>query len=472
MSEMVAIKLERREEIESRVMGNALEIGALLREARDDELFRPDYSSFSAWVQDRFGYSKSYASRLVNTHEIRVHLGAVSPVRANLKQLTALLPVPKENWGEVWLATLQESENRGCKLSARLANEVACDLVPGLAEKKAKRRRKQKAVPKAKPSKGDSELQENNGTPIVIKQADEPKAEPASETPSGESKPELGVHVEIESEGVVESVVDVVASASAEIKGKVHTAATAVMREYSEPASQQSSQSLVDQVMELVSQCSTEEVAAIVTDIRRGYPEAFPKEVAEAEPVGDDGFGLAWNPRDAELKGKLIKSEDFKGAWYRWCDHHDSLGNPLEEGQCQRHVDHLKKKSVADAIGCIDGAIEAGDVEPLVRVSRAAKRKKFEKPTRGQVAAYCEESELRLSLDKFFDHYDSNGWMIGKNPMVDWKATVRKAAREWAQPETGEVASDGKVAMNFQPKKRNGAPVSDAYKAGYEPGGI
>ena len=32
---------------------------------------------------------------------------------------------------------------------------------------------------------------------------------------------------------------------------------------------------------------------------------------------------------------------------------------------------------------------------------------------------------LTLDSSYFLDHYDSNGWLIGKNPMKDWKAAIR-----------------------------------------------
>ena len=31
-----------------------------------------------------------------------------------------------------------------------------------------------------------------------------------------------------------------------------------------------------------------------------------------------------------------------------------------------------------------------------------------------------------IMADNFFDYYTSNGWMVGKQKMKDWKATVRR----------------------------------------------
>lgn len=53
------------------------------------------------------------------------------------------------------------------------------------------------------------------------------------------------------------------------------------------------------------------------------------------------------------------------------------------------------------------------------------KRKVFTKPTVEEVKAYCVERKNNVNPDKFIDFYESKGWLIGKNPMKDWKACVR-----------------------------------------------
>ena len=53
------------------------------------------------------------------------------------------------------------------------------------------------------------------------------------------------------------------------------------------------------------------------------------------------------------------------------------------------------------------------------------KRKVFTKPTVEEVKAYCVERKNNVNPDKFIDFYESKGWLIGKNPMKDWRACVR-----------------------------------------------
>ena len=57
------------------------------------------------------------------------------------------------------------------------------------------------------------------------------------------------------------------------------------------------------------------------------------------------------------------------------------------------------------------------------------KTKRFVKPTLEEVKQYCTENGYRINCERFVDYYEGNGWKVGKNPMKDWRATVRNWAR-------------------------------------------
>ena len=57
--------------------------------------------------------------------------------------------------------------------------------------------------------------------------------------------------------------------------------------------------------------------------------------------------------------------------------------------------------------------------------SARASASRFKPPTVEEVAAYCLERGNHIDPQRFVDHYTSNGWKVGKNPMKDWKAAVR-----------------------------------------------
>ena len=50
----------------------------------------------------------------------------------------------------------------------------------------------------------------------------------------------------------------------------------------------------------------------------------------------------------------------------------------------------------------------------------------FQPPTLSQLEAYCGEMGFQIDGQSFLDYYESNGWMVGQNPMQDWKAAVRR----------------------------------------------
>lgn len=53
------------------------------------------------------------------------------------------------------------------------------------------------------------------------------------------------------------------------------------------------------------------------------------------------------------------------------------------------------------------------------------KTKRFIKPTIDEIRTYCLERNNSVDSQRFYDYYESNGWKVGKNPMKDWKASVR-----------------------------------------------
>ena len=89
---------------------------------------------------------------------------------------------------------------------------------------------------------------------------------------------------------------------------------------------------------------------------------------------------------------------------------------------------------------------------PNTNASKAAAptRARFVKPSVEDVAAYCREKGYGIDAQRFVDYYDSNGWKVGKNPMQDWRATVRSWARrdgKDTQPAAVGAAKPSAVAM-------------------------
>ena len=56
---------------------------------------------------------------------------------------------------------------------------------------------------------------------------------------------------------------------------------------------------------------------------------------------------------------------------------------------------------------------------------------KFVKPTPQEIAEFIKSRQIEnVSVDDFYLHYMSNGWKVGKVPMVSWKHTILKWSRD------------------------------------------
>ena len=78
--------------------------------------------------------------------------------------------------------------------------------------------------------------------------------------------------------------------------------------------------------------------------------------------------------------------------------------------------------------------------------STTTKRKRFEKPTLSEIEKYCIERNNNINAAQFYDHYESNGWKVGKNSMKDWKAAVRTWERsEYRKPNSKKNSKEDAI---------------------------
>lgn len=99
-----------------------------------------------------------------------------------------------------------------------------------------------------------------------------------------------------------------------------------------------------------------------------------------------------------------------------------------------------KKRYKIDAIA---PAIAPANAEQLhtqsqsqshITITNKPKRKGFAPPSLADISQYCQQRENSVDPETFFDFYSSKGWMVGKNKMKDWKASVRT----WEKREVAE----------------------------------
>ena len=48
----------------------------------------------------------------------------------------------------------------------------------------------------------------------------------------------------------------------------------------------------------------------------------------------------------------------------------------------------------------------------------------FIKPSIEEIEEYCKSRHNHIKAEQFYNYYESNGWMVGKNKMKNWKSCV------------------------------------------------
>lgn len=85
------------------------------------------------------------------------------------------------------------------------------------------------------------------------------------------------------------------------------------------------------------------------------------------------------------------------------------------------------------------------------------KEKRFAPPTLENVSEYCREmGYTNVDAARFIDFYTSNGWMVGKNRMKDWKAAVRNWGRREKNPQRQDGAAEVAKKNRFHNLEEHG----------------
>jgi hypothetical protein len=172
--------------------------------------------------------------------------------------------------------------------------------------------------------------------------------------------------------------------------------------------------------------------------------------------------------RTPDHEGRRI--EPIDGGWVLL--NHEKYRSIRDE-ETTREVarNHMRKKRAnVDAKGEQLSAVirgshnadaDADTVNKILDASRPAPAKRFIKPTLAEVDAYCLERKNDVHPPKFIDHYESNGWKVGRNPMRDWKAAVRtweQTGDRHATRQPVDNSAVGKVrAANERARQREAA---------------
>jgi len=68
---------------------------------------------------------------------------------------------------------------------------------------------------------------------------------------------------------------------------------------------------------------------------------------------------------------------------------------------------------------------------------------RFIPPTPEEIQKYCDERNNLVDVNRFYDFYQSKGWMVGKNKMKDWKAAIRTWEKDAGFKNSNSLEDDG-----------------------------
>jgi len=144
---------------------------------------------------------------------------------------------------------------------------------------------------------------------------------------------------------------------------------------------------------------------------------------------------------DRKAKPEIIKSivEDFElfvvdGEHFGSTSVESRLNERNSKSDKARDSANLRWKRIKDDANALRSDTSRNAIKDSIGKDRGglnAPANFFTKPTREQVRDFMIEISIPeymalIQSDKFIQHYTSNGWMVGRNKMKDWKATVHK----------------------------------------------
>lgn len=119
----------------------------------------------------------------------------------------------------------------------------------------------------------------------------------------------------------------------------------------------------------------------------------------------------------------------------------------------------MKSDSNQSEIKSVSDSVSVSVSDSVVPTVLNKRDRAFRPPSLEDVKAYCRERGNSVDAEKWLDYYTSNGWMVGRNKMKDWKAAVRT----WEKREEPkrDTRSPGQKAFDFLAELEGGNPFDN-----------
>jgi hypothetical protein len=172
------------------------------------------------------------------------------------------------------------------------------------------------------------------------------------------------------------------------------------------------------------------------------------------------------NLRRLEAEGYITRRRGQAGYEHCIANSKKWVKGPAENCRTDRQetaAQNGKKLPITPAESCRSNKEEVDSSRQVDKVDRTTTPKTGAHPTLQDVTLYCKERGNRVDPQQWMDHYQSNGWKVGRNPMRDWKAAVRT----WEK--NGVKGQDH--ANRAERRQNNNLAARDAVRASIVAGG-
>lgn len=173
-------------------------------------------------------------------------------------------------------------------------------------------------------------------------------------------------------------------------------------------------------------------------NVTRGVTDVTVEDLASSLDVTEDEIQAILDV----MQGRVLDGDQISG-WERRQPKREDAGNyetgaksAVERKREQREREKEKLKTPENSQShdasqnvTLDKDKYKDKYKEIKEIDKSISRTRFQKPTKTDIHDFCEQEQIVIDADKFIDHYEANGWIVGKTKMKDWQATVRNWAR-------------------------------------------
>lgn len=136
----------------------------------------------------------------------------------------------------------------------------------------------------------------------------------------------------------------------------------------------------------------------------------------------------------------------------------------LEEIERKRELTRVRTVKYREQLRISDASQRHGDdnrqdIDKTKTKTKKESRGIFQIPSLQEISDYCQHRQNSINPELFLEHYNTNGWMVGKNKMKNWKSAI--ITWEIREKNNGNGNKSGFTSGTGSVVKKTGGAQSD-----------